>query len=300
MLELLFSDSACGAMKQIKGKKDYIGGAGAQFTMDEDGNYSSEPFTPEPYTGPTLEGSSNDVLGFWMAASMGDISDPNDWLSRLQWLDHHLLAYEDEYFEDDWAVKETKHAKEEVTRLLDAANSGEPIRIWWSDDPDETCGFYWALWLLQDTDATITAVKLARPWVGQKETTEFRSYGEVPPELFSELLSLEREISSEERRFYAERWSELMAENAPLRAVINGTVLSVPEDFYDFALLKALSAEPCRVAMTIGTALIHGPSGVSDWWYLNRLKQWIDQGEILLLEHKKPFYGSLIQKRVYK
>lgn len=298
MIELLFSDSACGAMKQIKGKKDYLGGVGVQFTMDEDGNYSSEPFTPEPYTGPTLEGSSSNVLGFWMAASMGDISDPNDWMSRLQWIDHYLQAYEDEYFEDDWAVKEAQHAKEEVNRLLNAANSGELIRIWWSDAPDETCGFYWAMWLLRHTDAKITAVKLPRLLFRENETTKFRSYGEVPPELFPELLVLEREISPNERRFYAGHWSELITQNAPLRAVVNGTLMSVSEDFYDFALLKALPAEPCRVAMAIGTALLHGPSGVSDWWYLNRLKQWIDKGEVLLLEHKKPFYGSLIQKRL--
>lgn len=297
MLELLFSDSACAAMKQIKGQQQSIGGVGVRMVMDEDGNYSTEPFTPEPYTGPTLEGSFQDVIGFWLAASMGDISDSHNWMDRLIWMNKMLLAYDDEPFEPGWAEQEAKHAADETARLLNAAKQGEPIRIWWSDAPDESSGFYWAMWLLRETNATILSVKLPPFLLHEQEILEFRSCGEVPPELFVQLCSLEHEVSSNERNFYATRWQDLMTENAPLRAVVNGTLLSVSEDFYDYSLRQALPTEPCRVAMVIGTALIHGPSGVSDWWYLNRLNRWIEEGKVLLLERKQPFYGSLIQKK---
>lgn len=35
---------------------------------------------------------------------------------------------------------------------------------------------------------------------------------------------------------YALEWTDLVNENSPLRAVINGKLIGVPEDFYDFRI----------------------------------------------------------------
>ena len=38
-------------------------------------------------------------------------------------------------------------------------------------------------------------------------------------------------------------WARLQEENAPLRAVVNGQLVSVGEDFYDGFLLRELAAQ---------------------------------------------------------
>ncbi|WP_416387414.1 DUF3658 domain-containing protein, partial [Coprococcus eutactus] len=49
-------------------------------------------------------------------------------------------------------------------------------------------------------------------------------------EEFAGFLVNESKLTSYEIRMYAEMWGELVLENAAIRALVNGTVLSVSED----------------------------------------------------------------------
>lgn len=60
-------------------------------------------------------------------------------------------------------------------------------------------------------------------------------------EEFAGFLSYEKILTEDEFRMYAQNWTDLVSENAPLRAVISGQLISVPEDFYDFLIWKHLS-----------------------------------------------------------
>lgn len=60
-------------------------------------------------------------------------------------------------------------------------------------------------------------------------------------------------------------WNDLVKDNSPLRAVINGTVLGVPEDFYDFQIWKELTHKPIKEARLIGDILGHSQISVGDW-----------------------------------
>ena len=76
----------------------------------------------------------------------------------------------------------------------------------------------------------------------------YHSWSEVAAEEFAGSLGNERKLTADERRMYAEMWGELVIENAPLRAVVNGTVLSVSEDFYDFIIWNRLTEKPVKEA----------------------------------------------------
>ena len=41
---------------------------------------------------------------------------------------------------------------------------------------------------------------------------------------------------------------ELQEENTPLRAIINGKIMSVGENFYDFLIWKGLTKKPIKEA----------------------------------------------------
>lgn len=299
MIELLFSDSGTAALKCAKALGSGIGGVGVKITMDENGNQTTEEFVPEDYTGPVVDGSPEDVCGIQLWASVGDIQILSDWEKRMRTIDDFFVMYneDDILFSDDEIEQHCERAKALVKRLRAAAKSGEKIRIWWSNSPDDTCGFYWAMALLNGQGATVTAVKL--PDVIKDNAGALQQGATInmlTPQDFAQMQHLETPVSPAEQTYYATRWAQLAAENAPLRAIINGEVYSVSDTFYDFVLENSLPDTPARIAFVIGTALMKGPKGVSDWWYANRLQAMIDGGKVKILEHKKPFYGSLIQR----
>lgn len=59
---------------------------------------------------------------------------------------------------------------------------------------------------------------------------------------------------------YAYSWQTLQRENAPLRAVLNGQLVSVPETLYDDFILREIAAEQdeFREANVIGLAILSG------------------------------------------
>ena len=64
----------------------------------------------------------------------------------------------------------------------------------------------------------------------------------------------------------AHRWEVLRQENAPLRAVVNGRVRSVGEDFYDEMIRRHLPEGQTKIANIIGEVLGREKPGIGDVW----------------------------------
>ena len=122
----------------------------------------------------------------------------------------------------------------------------------------------------------------------------YRNWGEIGPEEFAGFLSGERRLSHEEQSMYANAWSCLVEDNSPLRAVINGEMTGVPEDFYDFLIWKRLTGKPVKQARLIGDILGYNPLGVGDWWYAARIQHHILQGRIKVVEDSEKLYARTI------
>jgi len=87
-------------------------------------------------------------------------------------------------------------------------------------------------------------------------------------------------LSAPRREAYAALWSELAAESAPLRAVVNGRLVGVPEDFYDFALRANIPDGEFPSALLIGKALSF-VNGVGHRWLHLRIRHMIGAGELI-------------------
>lgn len=105
-------------------------------------------------------------------------------------------------------------------------------------------------------------------------------------------------MSKTERRRNEILWSELAADNSPLRAVVNGEVIGVEEDFYDFLIWRLLSRQPVKEARLLGSLLGKFPVSISDWWYASRIEMFIQQGRIKVVEDSESAncYGRVISR----
>ena len=84
-------------------------------------------------------------------------------------------------------------------------------------------------------------------------------------------------------------------ENSPLRAVINGRLIGVPEDFYDFIIKKELPRDKMvHISFVIGTILGKYRLGVGDYWFAKRLNRMIENGEVQMVEKAEDYYSSTI------
>ena len=182
----------------------------------------------------------------------------------------------------------------ELLRLKEYLENGETIRVWYSDAPYSICGFYSLCRILQKYKNKIHIVKLPEYVVKKTSILSYRNWGEVSAEEFAGFLAYERVLTKEEVRMYALLWTELTEDNSPLRAVINGKVTGVPEDFYDFLIWKRLTRKPIKEARLIGDILGCFQIGMGDWWFARRIEHFIQQDKIKVINDSENKYARLI------
>ena len=114
-------------------------------------------------------------------------------------------------------------------------------------------------------------------------------------------LALQRQISPAGLAEIARAWAVLQAENAPLRAVVNGGLRSVPEDFYDPWILREIAAqeETFYEGRLIGAVLEKYRLGIGDAWIALRVEAMVRAGKLIAREaaaEGKPAYHRHLQK----
>lgn len=85
-----------------------------------------------------------------------------------------------------------------------------------------------------------------------------------------------------------------MEDNSPLRAMVNGKMIGVPEDFYDFMIFKRLTTKPIKECRLIGDIIGCNQVSIGDWWYANRIQHFIETGAIEVLDDSENLYERLI------
>jgi len=162
---------------------------------------------------------------------------------------------------------------QQVAKLQAAIEAGEPLRVWWSEMPDDLSGFYWLCDQLKGKTNQLSQIKVPMTAPKMGETLGFREWatlGEIDTEEIPQYLPLAKDVSLADRRVYDYVWTGLLDENAPLRATVNGHLIGVGEDFYD-GLLKTQLNSDWSATRTVGEVLGQFPIGVPDWWYFYRL-----------------------------
>ena len=291
MIEVLFGESEAASMKAAKNRV-VIGKVNGPESVWMAGK--KKPLE-KSFAG-WVEGTAEEVVCLGFMLDIGDIKKPVDSQYRKELI--FSLFAQNQYGRFAEMEEELKQAADvyanELQRLKKFLEDGEALRIWYSDAPYSRCGFYSLCQMLRNYGNEIHVVKLPEYAAGKKHIVSYRTWGEVAAEEFAGFLSFEKELTREEVRMYAGLWSRLTEDNSPLRAVVNGRVIGVREDFYDFLLWKRLTHEPIKEARLIGDILGCFQLGVGDWWYARRIDYHIQQGNIMIVEDSENKYARMI------
>lgn len=317
MLEIVFSDSAAGSLKlaQNYGKGNYQSAVIGVIAASRNG----ETLTPEEIENAKREvqqkeriafenavplgGSPKDVYGINLALSFGDIS--GDCLSeaRLAALKRLCSIYPPDECEQT-AGEWLRHAQTAMAELRGRICGGESVRVWHSASPDEACGFCWFLAQLSqwNVKAKVYAVKMP-DWIKDTFSTckTANTWGEVAVGEWHKYLSYQTEIPPEIITANAMHWRQLQTENAPLRAVVNGRLCSVPESFYDSFIRRELAAmdDEFSEAALIGRVIGRYQLGITDSYLALRVEEMIARGELIAVSAAPPdevIYSKTLRK----
>lgn len=306
MLEVVFGDSARGAVKMAKNFKPnnmgassigIIGGeALSKVKFKKERKEFQKKIQEQESKGQALGGNSQDVVSIGFALDIGDISDEIDSEQRKK---EFVRVYGRVSFCETEIEDYFRSIREDFEKLLTAAKNRQPIRIWKSHAPFSACGFAFVCNALKDIDCEISVVEfpdyVRNPF---HESVFCTDWAEIHPGQFYKFLTHEREISDIEKQEQSQLWVNLKTENAPLRAVVNGRLISVPEEFYDPIIMKSIPDSEFLLAQLIGTILAKYPLGVGDGWYALRINQMIAQGRLEIIGDTDPShpYGKHLKK----
>lgn len=306
MIEILFTESAAGSIQYAKRIKNVVDSSTSVFIRKADrSEVSPEELAPEQARvedelrkkheiAVPMEGNLEDILCFPLNLSMGDISDPfSDF--RVDFLQSMVLIAGDQFADVGREMMNT--ARNSLERLRSATG---PIRLWFSHQPDEFCGFCHVLTLLPE-DADIRVVELPDYEVLGSEVRTYTGWGDIEPTELGRFQALERPLGDTERRYFAGLWQQLQSENGVLRAVVNGRLCTVEEDFYDGFLLRELQQQPLEFheGRLVGTILGQYGLGISDSLVALRLEEFISRGMLVPItepEENHPIYHRWLRK----
>ncbi len=316
-MEVVFGESAAGSLSVAACNGKNIGGVSSAIIGASDGeNQSPNQEEIQKMLRETkekerinrekafpLDIERKDILCFPLALGVGDIEENGIGKQREAALKKLVSIYLDKVKNAAEDMLET--SKKSLKELLLRAKNGEPIRIWTSDTPDETCGICWIIDQLKPIGfekLDITYVKLPDFHVMPDNTVAIYSgWGEVPPHQWGNLSRLGHKPPVNYMYALSFRWQQLKQENAPLRAVVNHQLVSVPETFYDPFILRELDLQKDEFmeANLIGKVLGKYFLGIGDSLVAMRIEQFIKDGMLKAVTRPgkdDPIYHKVLRK----
>lgn len=320
MLEVVFEDSAAGSMSVATGRRNRGGGAfGAIVLCQRDGRQqdgqapsqaelqrlrqeAEERERQSWAEAVPFEGRREDIVPLSLLLSVGPIDEDGVGPARRSVLEELYPDLE----EQSHLEKSLEKSQRGLAVILERAGRGKPFRVWSSSNPDDACGLCWLLEQLRPVGferLDVTLVRLpefqARP---DGAVVRYAGWGEVEPHQFGRMALAGEKLPTNVIRMMADRWRELRKENAPLRAVLNGRLVSAPETLYDSYILREIDAQEPEFheAVLIGNVIGKCRLGIGDGWIAHRVEQFIRGGLLEPVTEAKPdgpSYRRILRKR---
>ena len=280
MIEVVFNESLKGSLRYAKShqqeKNDSFGS-----DINDDG---------------TLRKNSQDIVCIGYIFDIGDISGEIYGEERKH---EFAQLYQSIEFESEEIDSHFLSQRRDLDLLIAAAKNGEKIRIWKSNSPHSICAYAFLCNALNYIECEISILSLPDFWITpENEIQILNDWAEVPPEQLHTYLPLSQELLEIEKNIQSELWNTLKHENKKLRIFLNGSVISVNEDFYDSIITQYIPNNDFMMAKLIGTIMGNCQVGVGDGWYAYRINKMIDEGTLMVISDNDPShrYGKILRK----
>ena len=234
-------------------------------------------------------GNIGDVAMIGTNLDIGDISCTIDDINRLSELKNTFGLFNDNNTEIELFIKKQKL---DFDKLLSCASSGIPIRVWKSNAPFSMCSFYYVCYLLKDISCNLSVISLPEfQSITNDSGVIHNGWHEVESNSLCNYLHLEEQIPNNIKAYYAHLWGKLIIENSPLRAVINGNIVSVPIDFYDHIIIKNIPNSEFLMSDLIGNLIGRYQLKVHDMWYAFRIECMIKENKLVTISNVDKLYS---------
>jgi len=308
MIEVVFDDSAGGSLKMAQhyGEGEFSSGAIGVIIAHADGSESTEEEIEAAQreaiererivwaNAVPMGGNAADIYGFSLGLSIGDISENVPGEKRRQVLEWLYSIYPNLEDGSAFTVELMQKATDALNEVCCRISAGESVRIWYSNQPDELCGMYWFMAQLNQLELQgeqIIIVPLPDWEIGDNGRIVTHSgWGGMKPGEWHRYLDKQRMATLSFCENCAAHWKRLQQENAPLRASLNGRLVSASETLYDEFIIREIAAESDEFyeAMIIGRVMGKNELGISDAWIAQRIENMICAGMLLPVTEPAP------------
>ncbi len=236
-----------------------------------------------------------DVLCGYDMLDLGRLAAPDLQSAREQWAKEHFSscsAWDRFCF--------ISREKKRMRQILSFAKKGEIPRIWVASEPRSRCGLYQLVYTLQDIAEKIFVVDFPDD-TGYCQGGKDRSWGEASFALATENVSLQRELTSDEKMHFSKCWERLVAENSELRVNENGEIKSVPIDYLDKEILLFSPEGVISFIGATGEILGRTKHIISDSFVIGRIEAMIETGKYEVIKKAGPgedYYKKTLLKKV--
>jgi hypothetical protein len=294
MLEVVFDSGIKGVLKHAI---NYNPDSWRQGAMAFLGERPSDEELMKMYAGKPIGGNRADVVQFGFFNDIGNIQDGFDGSDRRELYKRFFSIMPGYALQMEQTISEIQH---DFERIVGESEKEISIRVWVDSSPYSVCGYYCLCDLLRHAKCRLSKVVMPEYWQDDENTMSKGGWNSVHPGKFYQFLNLEKDVPQIERLENSARWKELVKENAPLRAIINGRLMSVPIDFYDYLIVNELLDTPIVMGKLLGRLMMKHALGISDAWYRFRIEAMIKNGDIDIIGFKDEShpYGAILKKRV--
>lgn len=311
MLEVVFDDSAAGSLRQaFVGEPEAQVGTVLYASLEEERELTPEEVAwleEENHRWQQAEearqrqgwaeslpiaGSIGNIMPLSLYLSVGEIAEEGIGPQRQAALEGLMGTYPS--IAREVAEELLQRGRASLAAILARAGGGEGVRVWTSDTPDEACGLAWLVHQLAVLDlekVPVTRVKLPDFYERSDGTVvRWRRWGEMAPWMWGRMVGLGQRLPVSLLRGLDAQWRALQRENAPLRAVLNGKLVSVPETWYDPFLEKEIAAEEeeFMAARVIGKVLGKYQLGIGDKELAQRMQAMVRAGRLQQVTYPAP------------
>ncbi|KRM08831.1 DUF3658 domain-containing protein [Lentilactobacillus farraginis] len=186
----------------------------------------------------------------------------------------------------DTADEEIQVIQDNLSYFKTMIQSGASFRIWWTKSAADYCGFLWACDQLKNVENQVSqvAVPIVHPRTNRSLLILNDGLGGISCDQIDELDLFRKQVAMPKtiREAYSYGWRDLQDHNQPIRVLINDRLTSQPITFYDQFIYQQLSEKRFVTLTQLLSKIFENTNfGISEKWYLYRIAQLIEKGNLV-------------------